>query len=50
MYSFEITEDPEYFKEPDNDHNHYNNIEDVFDLIIHWDIIIDKVQQYTCNN
>lgn len=42
MYILKVTENPKYFKEPDNNNNHNNDVEDVFYLIVHWDIIIDK--------
>jgi hypothetical protein len=42
MYTPEVTENPEYLEKPDNNNNHNNDVEYVFDLTIHWDIIIDK--------
>ena len=42
MYVFEITENPKYFEKPDYNNNHNNNVEDVFDFMVHRDIIIDK--------
>ena len=44
MYIFEVAEYPKYLKKPNNYSNHHNNVENVFDLTIHWDIIIDKPQ------
>jgi len=50
MYVLQISENPKYFKKPDNNNNHNNNVENVFNFMIHWDIIIDKVEKETCNN
>ena len=50
MYILEIKENPKYFEQPYNYHYHNNNVEDVFYLMVHWDIIIDKPEKKTCNN
>lgn len=42
MYILEINEYPEYFKKPYDNNNHNNDVKDVFYLMVHWDIIIDK--------
>ena len=42
MYTPQVTENSKHFQKPDNDNNHNNNIEDVLDFAIHWDIIVDK--------
>ena len=50
MDILEIDENSKYFKKP-YDNNYYNNcIEYVFDLMVHWDIIIDKPQKNARNN
>ena len=50
MYILEETENPEYLEEPNNYNNHNNDVENVFDFVIHRDIIIDKPEKNTCNN
>jgi hypothetical protein len=50
MYILKVTENPKYFKKPDNNNNHNNNVEDVFYLTVHWDIIIDKPKKDASNN
>jgi hypothetical protein len=44
MYILEVAEYSKYLKKPNNYNKHDNNVENVFDLNIHWDIIIDKPQ------
>jgi hypothetical protein len=42
MYILEINENPKNFEQPYNN-NHYNDsVQDVFYLMVHWDIIIDE--------
>ena len=50
MYILEEIENPEYLEEPNNDNNHNYDIENVFDFMVHRDIIIDKPEKNTCNN
>jgi hypothetical protein len=42
MYILEINENPKDFEKPYYKYNHNNDVEDVFYLMVHWDIIIDK--------
>jgi len=42
MYILQVAENPKYLEKPDNNNNHNNNIENVFDSMIHGDVIIDK--------
>jgi hypothetical protein len=42
MYILEIDENPKYFEKPYDNNHYYHSIEDVFYLMVHWDIIIDK--------
>ena len=44
MYILEINENPKYFEKPYNNNDYNDCVEDVFYLIVHWDIIIDKPQ------
>ena len=46
----QIPEKTKYFKKPYNGDNHNNNVENVFDFVIHRDICIDSPQEYTYNN
>jgi hypothetical protein len=50
MYILKINEDSEYFEKPNNDYNDNNDVEDVFYLMVHWNIIINKPEKKTCNN
>jgi len=50
MNILEINENPKYFEQPYNYHYHNDDVEDVFYLMVHWDIIIDKPQKKTRNN
>ena len=50
MYILEINEYPEYLKEPYNYNNHDNDVQDVFYLMVHWDIIINKPEKKASNN
>ena len=50
MYILKINEYPEYFQEPYNYNNHNNNVKDVFNFMVHRDIIINKPEKKTCNN
>jgi hypothetical protein len=42
MDIFQKTENPKYLKKPYDNNNYYNSVEDVFYLMIHWNIIVDK--------
>ena len=42
MYILEITENSKYLEKPYNNNDYNNYVEDVFYLMVHWDIIIDK--------
>jgi hypothetical protein len=50
MYVFEIDEHSKNFKKPNDNNNDNNYVEDVFNLMVHWDIIIDKPEQQASNN
>ena len=46
----QVGENPKYLEKP-ADNNKYNHcIEDILDFTIHGDVIVDDVQNYTCNN
>jgi hypothetical protein len=38
----QVSYNPEYFKEPNDNYNHNHNIEDGFDFMIHRDVGVDK--------
>jgi len=40
---FKVVENPKDLKKPDDDNNHHDNVQNVFDFTIHGDVIIDKV-------
>ena len=42
--------DPKCFEKPNDHTNHDHNIKNGFDFVIHWNIRIDKPQDYACNN
>lgn len=42
----QITYKAKDLKQPDDHHNHNDDIEDTFDLSVHWNICIQKSQQY----
>jgi hypothetical protein len=42
MYILEIDEYPENFEKPYDNNHYYHSIENVFYLMVHWDIIIDQ--------
>jgi hypothetical protein len=42
----EVSEKPKDPQEPKNHGNHHDAIHDPFDLALHWDIAVDKPQQY----
>jgi hypothetical protein len=50
MYILEIYKNPKYFKKPYNKYNYNDYVEDVFYLMVHWDIIVDKPEKKTSNN
>jgi hypothetical protein len=50
MDAHQVSEQPEDFKEPDNDNNHNDNIEDGFNFSIHGNVGVDKPKKNTCDN
>ena len=50
MYVLQINKYPEHFEKPYNNYHNYNNVEDVFYLMVHRDIIIDKPEKKAGNN
>ena len=39
-----------HFKQPDNKNNYNYNVQQAFDFTIHWNIIVDEVQDNARNN
>lgn len=46
----EVPKDPVEIRDPQDEDNHYNSIQDRFDLTLHWDKPVHKPQQKTCCN
>ena len=42
MKILQVSEKSKYLKKPDNNNNYNHNVEDIFDFMIHRDVIIDK--------
>ena len=38
------------FEKPYDKNNHNNNVEDVFDVSIHWNVCVDKPKKNTYND
>jgi len=50
MSTHQIPEKTEYFEKPYNGDNDHNNVENVFDFVIHGDVCVDCPEEYTYNN
>ena len=50
MNIHQIAKKTEYFEKPYNGDNHHNNVENIFDFMIHRDVGIDSPQEYTYND
>ena len=50
MYILEINEYTKNLQEPYDNNHYHDGIENVFDLMVHWNIIIDKPEKNACNN
>jgi hypothetical protein len=46
----QVGKNPEYLEKPTDDNKNNHSVQDIFNFMIHWDVIVDNVQNNTCNN
>jgi hypothetical protein len=50
VYVLQIGQYPEQLQKPAYDNDHYHDIQDGFDFMIHWNVTVDQPQQNAGNN
>ena len=50
LNTHQIAKQSEYFEQPNDNDNDYNNIQNVLDFMVHWNVRIDKPKKDTDND